>query len=255
MVSYGELRIFLWLSPPTQKKKENKKETVDIRIICQIYPFQQSPSLDMSSKSPRPRADFVFFFFFLKEEYSTVCVGWESAVHNLVIHANKQKKKKKSSPARTKNSLPEMLIVPCLSLNPSVLSPLPSSAPIVEKPIEMTYFYPPFFTLSFNLVTPWPDQWRLEIAVILLAYFLTCVGVHVCLHAFLSLNLNRDKDKRIWTACSLFSFITFSSVPSYAYFLNPQREMPLLSVSHSGERHSRSLSWFMYLLRETVDLK
>ncbi len=34
---------------------------------------------------------------------------------------------------------------------------------------------------------------------------------------------------------ALFFFTTFSSMPSYACFFNPQREMPLLSVSHSGE--------------------
>ncbi len=51
-----------------------------------------------------------------------------------------------------------MLIVPLLSLNLLLLSPLPSSTPLAEKPAEMTYFYPPLFTLSFNLVTLWPDQ-------------------------------------------------------------------------------------------------
>lgn len=175
------------------------------------------------------------FFFFLKEEYTTVCVGWESAVHHLVIHANKHKQ---SSPAVTnrRNTLPEMLIVPPLSLNPLVLIWLPPPPPLFLKPVEMTCFYPSLFTLSFNLVMLQPDQCSLEIDVILLAHFQTCVGSCgcACVSSCVLISWTGIKTNQFETPCSLL-FLHLLSVPLFTCLLFPRE-----CASHT-EKHSRTL--------------
>lgn len=78
------------------------------------------------------------YFFYFNWNGSTVSMGWEPAYH--LIHTK----------------------IPPRSFN---LPPPPQ--------LEMTYFY---FTLSFNLVILSPDQWTLQIDVIVPPHILTCVG-------------------------------------------------------------------------------
>lgn len=74
---------------------------------------------------------------------STLPYVWDENMQ-FIIFIIRADKHKQSSPAITDGrEKTEILIVPPLSLNPTVLPPPP---PPVERAVEMTYFYPPLFT-------------------------------------------------------------------------------------------------------------
>lgn len=86
------------------------------RIIFQICLFQQAEIVDLL-----PLA-----FLFLNWNRNTVCVGWEPAVHHLVMHANEHKQSSLSIIKNNNNKklILVMSIVSRLSFNPPVLIPL-----------------------------------------------------------------------------------------------------------------------------------
>lgn len=163
------------------------------RIICQICLFQQAEIVDISTKWSTSSG-----FSFLNWNRNTVCVGWESAVHHLVMHANEHKQSSLSIIKKKEKLL--LVIVSCLSFNPPVLIPL------LPPPLDMTYFYPPLFTLSFNLVTLWSVQQSLETDVISCAPFTNmCERIRgrACVPSCCYPSMNQDKDNPIWTPGSL----------------------------------------------------
>lgn len=178
-----------------------KKIWINIRIICQICPYQQTPTFHMSSKRAQVlRLVFVFW------KRSTQQYVWDENLQFIILWSMQTNTNKPAIANRKKPRLPVMLIVPPLSLNPPSLIPLPQPPPPYEKPVEMPYFYPPLFTLSFNLVTLWPDQCLLEIDVISLAHFRTCVGTCGCAcvsSCVLILPWTGIKTNQFETPCSL----------------------------------------------------
>lgn len=133
-------------------------------------------------------------------------MGWESAVHHLVMHANEHKQSSLSIIKNNNNKklILVMSIVSRLSFNP------PGLIPLLPPPLLKNLWIWPIFihlcSLSFNLVTLWPVQQSLEIDVISCAPFSNmCERIRgrACVPSCCYPSMNQDKDNPIWTPGSL----------------------------------------------------